>query len=427
MTRDAGSIIEEIQKRPFIRPLIFWISGILLYVCFPIQTVSFLLPVTVFVFLIVSQLFFIKSDDSFIYKTRWLWGVIFAMLTIFLAVQISALTEIRLNLPSEPGFLLRKARELQAIMVEKLNILKLPDSDKSVLSTITVNYRKAMTSDVRNMFSATGVSHILSVSGYHVGIVCAFVSFLLSVVPFRHKAVRIVKYIIIMACVWVFTFISGLDTAAVRSAVMLSIFLTANAIDRYSDRYNSLAGAAFCMLVYNPFFLFDIGFQLSYIAVFFLLYLQPKLSKIIVIKNPLLKAPWDILTVTIAAQTGTIFLCFYYFGKSSLVFLFTNLFMSVISSILIPATLIFMILPSSLPGINLLCLLIEKLTTGMMWTLEQFSRLPGAMATVKFDFTTMILSYLSLALFFVYLRNRRYSLLVFTLAVLLIILIKNLI
>jgi competence protein ComEC len=310
-------------------------------------------------------------------------------------------------------------------MVEKLDVLRLPEKDKSVLATITVNYRGAMSSEVRNMFSATGISHILSVSGYHVGIVCAFVGFALSIIPNRTGIIRVIKILLTLLCIWVFTFISGLDTAAVRAAVMLSIFLIANALNRSSDRYNSLAGAAFCMLVYNPFYLFDIGFQLSYIAVFFLLYLQPKLGKILEIKNPLLKIPWDILTVTIAAQIGTLFLCFFYFGRSSAVFLFTNLIMSLLSSIIIPATLIFMILPSWVPGVGVLQFIIENTTKYMMWVTERFASIPYATFSIKFDFPTMLLAYLSLALFLVYLRNRKYRLLVSALFVLLIILVKN--
>jgi competence protein ComEC len=394
-----------------------------MYVCFPLQYISLLLPAAVFIFIAVS--FFQTGRASNNYDHRWVWGVIFACLTVFSSIQITALKEESLQFPSTPGFLLRKARELQLMMVEKLDLLRLPDKDKSVLATITVNYRSAMSSEIRNMFSATGISHILSVSGYHVGIVCAFVSFALSVIPNRTGIIRVIKILLTVLCVWVFTFISGLDTAAVRAAIMLSIFLIANILNRYSDRYNSLAGAAFCMLVYNPFYLFDIGFQLSYVAVFFLLYLQPKLGKIFEIRNPLLKTPWNILTVTLAAQIGTFFLCFFYFGRSSAVFLFTNLTMSLLSSIIIPVTLIFMILPSWLPGVGILQSVIENTTMSMMWITERFASIPYATFSIKFDFLTMLLAYLSLALFLVYLRNREYRLFFSALFVLLIILVKN--
>ncbi|MDR3266936.1 MAG: ComEC/Rec2 family competence protein [Tannerella sp.] len=425
MIRNNETVIVEIQKRPFVRPLIFWIVGILLYVYFPLQQISLIFPAAVFVFIIIS-IFSVEKTTRSNYDDRWVWGVIFACLTVFLSIQITALKEASLLHPSMPGFLMQKAKELQLTMVEKLDVLRLPDNDKSVLATITVNYRNAMSWDLRNMFSATGVSHILSVSGYHVGIVCAFAGFVLSIIPKRRRALRIVKFLLIILCVWVFTFISGLNTAAVRAAFMLSVFLMAKVLNRYSDRYNYFAGSAFCMLVYNPFYLFDIGFQLSYVAVFFLLYLQPKLSSILEIKNPLLKIPWNILTVTVAAQTGTLFLCFFYFGRSSAVFLFTNLIMSMLSSIIIPATLIFMILPSWFPGIGILQFIIEHTTKYMMWIIERFASMPYATFSMKFDFLTVLLAYLSLVLFLIYMRNRNYWLLLSSLFVFLIILVKNL-
>ena len=421
MADKEDTIIQELYKRPFFRPLFFWITGILLQVCFPLQTLSFILPSSVFIILIISFLSRRNPYPSF--DSRWMWGVAFSCLVVFLAIQTTALTEQRLSrgAQQETGFLQQKAQETQAQMVEKLNLLQLPDADKAVLATITVNYRQAMSKELRNWFSVTGVSHILSVSGFHVAIVCAFISMLLSFLPKRGNVSKWIKYAITITCTWCFTYIAGLDTAAVRAAVMISIFLTGRAISRSPDRYNTFAGAAFCMLVYNPFYLFNIGFQLSYIAVFFLLYLQPRLSSLIEIRNPILAAPWNILTVTVAAQTGTTFLCFYYFGQSSTVFLFTNLYLSLLTTLLIPLTLIWMLVPLSMPGIDLLRIAIESMTSSMMWVVERFATMPGVTMSVRFDFFTLIFSYISLGLFLMYFRSKRYWMLFSAFAALLII------
>ena len=443
MADKEDTIILEIYKRPFLRPLFFWIIGILLQVCFPLQTVSFILPAVVLIIFIISLFSRVKQDytlfrglkkqksptspqdeksDNKLFSRRWIWGVAFACLVVFMAIQTTALTEQRLDRgPQEPGLLQKKALEKQAQMVEKLNLLQLPDADKAVLATITVNYRQAMSRELRNWFSVTGVSHILSVSGFHVAIVCAFISMLLSFLPKRGSVSKWVKYAITIICTWCFTYIAGLDIAAVRAAVMITIFLTGRAISQNPDRYNTFAGAAFCMLVYNPFYLFNIGFQLSYLAVFFLLYLQPRLSSLIEIRNPILAAPWNILTVTVAAQTGTTFLCFYYFGQSSTVFLFTNLYLSLLTTLLIPLTLIWMLVPLSMPGIDLLRIAIESMTSSMMWVVERFATMPGVTMSVRFDFFTLIFSYISLGLFLMYFRSKRYWMLFSAFAALLII------
>ena len=408
MIDKKGTIIQEIHKRPFFRPLILWITGILLQVCFPLETISFILPASVLIVLIAS--FFVKRNrDTELFRWRWVWGIVFSCIVVFLAIQTTHLTEQRLKLgPQEPGLLQEKALEAQANMVEKLNSLNLPDADKAVLATITVNYRQAMSRELRNWFSVTGVSHILSVSGFHVAIVSAFISMLLSFLPKRGNASKWIKYFIAMACIWPFTYIAGLDVAAVRAAVMITIYLTGRVISRNPDIYNTFAGAAFCMLVYNPFYLFNIGFQLSYIAVFFLLYLQPRLSGLIEIRNPILAVPWNTLTVTAAAQTGTTFLCFYYFGQSSTVFLFTNLYLSLLTTILIPLTLIWMLVPAWIPGIELLRVAIESMTRSMMWTVEQFAAMPWVTLSIRFDAFTLIFSYISLIMFLIYLRSKRY-------------------
>ena len=420
-------VIDEIRKRPFLRPLIFWITGILLQVCFPLQDFSFALFVIVLTTLVISFVLPKQRHPSLLYHNRWVWGVVFCCMIVFLAIQTTGLVEQRLSTPHEPGFLFRKAHEIQLRMVEKLGLLQLPDAAQSVLATITVNYRKAMTWEIRNQFSATGVSHLLAVSGFHVGVVCAFVNFLLS--PFSRKSVvmRWVKYVITMFCVWAFAYISGLATAAVRAAVMLTIYLTGRVTGRNPDKYNTLAGAAFCMLVYNPFYLFDIGFQLSFTAVFFILYLQPRLSNLIEIRNPLIATPWQVLTVTMAAQAGTCFLCFFYFGRSSMVFLFTNLTLSLLATLLIPLTLLWMLIPQSVPGIDILRSAIETMTRWLMWIVDHFAAIPGATITVCFDLFTLIASYLCLALILLYFRTKHYRMLIASLSTLLIIICRHLI
>ena len=369
-----------------------------------------------------------RGRDTILYHNRWVWGVVFGGIVVFLAIQTTGLVEQRLNTPQESGFLLQKAQGMQLRMVEKLGILRLADTDKSILATLTVNYRYAMSCEIFNQFSVTGVAHLLSVSGFHVAIVCAFINFLLQYIPDKNAAVRWIKHVNLLICVWAFAYISGLATAAVRAAVMISIYFIGKGIlGRKPDRYNTLACAAFCMLVYNPFYLFSVGFQLSFVAVFFILYLQPRLSRLIEIRNPLIANPWDVLTVTISAQIGTSFLSFYYFGHCSLVFIFTNLALSFLATLLVPLTLCWMNIPDGIPGIGLLQSIIETMTRWMMWIVERFASIPGATLSIRFDFFTLVLSYLFLAFLLIYFRSRRYRMLFASLVTLLIILCRQLI
>ncbi|MDR3253186.1 MAG: ComEC/Rec2 family competence protein [Tannerella sp.] len=417
------SVIEEIQQRPLLRPLIFWLTGIILQTCFPLQTLAFVLPIAAAIIILFS---FIASGTQVApYEGRPVWGIVIALITVFMAIEMTHLAEQSRGVVAELSFLQLKAQEVQARMVEKLTVLSLPDNYRAMLATITVNFRRAMSAELRNQFSVGGVSHLLSVSGFHVGIVCAFVRALLSVLPKRGKTSNILKYALSMLMVWSFTYISGLTTAAVRAAIMISIYLTGTVSGRMHDKYNTLAGAAFCMLVYNPFYLYSVGFQLSFIAVFFILYLQPRFSKLITIKNPLIATPWTILTVTLSAQLGTCFLCCFYFGQTSMVFIFTNLALSFLANLLIPATLLWMITPEWMPGFAILSTTVESLARSTMWIVESFASVPGARLALRFDFITMILSYISLFLCILYFRRHRYSLLVATLITVIVIIAYN--
>jgi competence protein ComEC len=250
------------------------------------------------------------------------------------------------------------------------------------------------------------VAHLLSVSGFHVGIVCSFLALLFVVFP-KRPVFHWLKYLLTLLLLWVYAFIAGLSNPAVRAALMLTIYLTGQMLNRRPERYNSLAAAAFCMLAYDPFSLFDIGFQLSFTAVFFILYLQPKFYRLIELRNPIFKTLWGILTVTTAAQIGTVFLSCFYFGQSSTVFLFTNLLLSLVATVIIPLTLVWMIIPAGIPDIGILQWVIEVLSKSMMEVVNRFSQIPGATFAIRFDLITLLCAYVILGLFLCYLNSKR--------------------
>ena len=211
-----------------------------------------------------------------------------------------------------------------------------------------------------------------------------------------------------------------------RAAMMLTIYLTGQVLNRRPERYNTLAAAAFCMLVYNPFALFDIGFQLSFTAVFFILYLQPRFYSLIELRNPIFKLFWGILTVTTAAQIGTVFLSCFYFGAFSTVFLFTNLLISLLATVLIPLVLFWMILPAGIPGIGILQWTIEVMSQSMMEVVNQFSQIPWATFALRFDLITLLCAYCILGLFLCYFRSKRIWMLFSALLLILFLLCRQL-
>lgn len=422
-------MIKELQIRPFARPLLVWIAGIMLQTVFSCCTYSWVLLLLPVIILTTAGLV-LRGQEHFCYETRWLWGVVFLSLLLFLSIQKTAYSQFEALSEHPASLLSRWAREEQQRLLEPIAKLNLTDEEKSVLATITVGYRQAMSREVRNRFSATGVAHILAVSGFHVAIVCGFLSFLFSFLfsflP-RNGCCRWIRYISLLVLLWGFAAITGLAVSSVRAALMLTMYLTGGVLDRRAERYNILAASAFCMLVYEPLYLFDIGFQLSYLAVLSILYFQPRLQALIKVHNPFLRTPWGWVTVTLSAQAGTTFLCLYYFGQFSTVFLLTNLPLTFLATLLIPASLVYMFLPEWIPGYGWLQVGVEWLAHDLLWVVDAFSQVPGAVFSFRFDFPAMLVAYGMLLSILLYGHTGRSRYLLVILFLLLIILLVRVI
>lgn len=412
-------IIKEIQKRPFVRPLFIWITGILLQSIFNCSIISFLLIVIPTVFIAFAWLAPGIDVAGCNYELRWIWGVVFLSLLLSFSIQRTAYWQGGRG-ESDTSFLMEFAGGKQEYLLKPFDRLNLSKEEKSVLATITLGYRKDMSRDVRKRFSLTGVAHLLAVSGFHVAVVCGFLSLLFSFLP-KNPFYRWLKYLLTLCLLWCFVVITGLAPSAVRAGLMLTLYLSGRVLRRTTDGYNTLAAAAFCMLAFNPLYLFDVGFQLSYLAVLSILFLQPRLQDLIMVRNPIVAMPWGWITVTLAAQAGTTLLCLYYFGQFSLVFLCTNLPLTFLATFLIPAGLIWVLLPAGIPGYGLLQLFVEKMTHTLFWIVDSFSRVTQVAFYTRIGLLVTVLGYGSILCFLLYLKTRRPGMLLVGLLLLLFI------
>lgn len=398
-------MIKELQKRPFARPLLFWITGILAETMLSCHAYSFILllfPMGMATASCIGS----KRRGAWRYGYRWTGGLSILFLLLFLSVQSTHYRAERRGEKPSVSVLLQWGEEKRQFLLKPFESLDLSGPEKAVLTTLTLGYRANMDRRVKKQFSMAGVAHILAVSGFHVAIVCGFLSLFFSVLP-HYGWGKWIRYLGTVGLLWIFVIISGMAASALRAGLMLSLFLTGQVMERRSDRYNTLAASAFCMLAYQPSYLFDIGFQLSYLAVFFILFLQPRLRKWISVRNPLLSVPWNWLTVSIAAQAGTVFLCLYYFGQFSSVFLLANLPLTLIATCLIPLTLVWMFLPVWFPGYEMLKQIVEELTRSLLWIVDSFSSFSFSTFTFRFDLFTMIGAYGILFLLFLFLIKKR--------------------
>jgi competence protein ComEC len=196
----------------------------------------------------------------------------------------------------------------------------------AVASTLILGYRSDLSAETLQAYAATGTIHALSVSGMHVGIIYMILDWLLSYFLNRNKGLKLLKVITIIFLIWYYSLITGFCPAVLRSAIMLTVFILAKSFHKHSNGYNIMGFSAFLLLVWNPMLIYDVGFQLSFISVFGLIYLQPKIYSMIYMPHKVLDKLWSIIALSLAAQLVTFPLSIYYFHQFPIYFLLGNLF-----------------------------------------------------------------------------------------------------
>jgi len=191
-----------------------------------------------------------------------------------------------------------------------------PTQDEyAVASALLVGYKDDLSDDLRTAYAETGSMHALAVSGTHVGMLYAGLFFLLKRLRLRGQWGRLAQSITALAAIWGFTFLTGATASVLRASVMFTTYLVGKAMFRDASIWNVLAASAFGLLLYNPYFLFDAGFQLSYAAVAGMVFFYPRFYRISPIMPRWADEGWKILLIGFAAQLGTLPLSLYYFHQ----------------------------------------------------------------------------------------------------------------
>lgn len=250
--------------------------------------------------------------------------------------QISISTKIKKDI----WYYISKLRNRIIYNLEKSNF---NPTELNVAKALIMGQRQDISPEIIQDYQYAGAVHILSVSGLHIGILMLFINFLLKPIPNTRRGSFIKLFTTIM-CLALFAIIAGLTPSIVRSVVMFSFVALGLYMRKSVNIYHTLLVSVFLILLFQPSFLFDVGFQLSYTAVFFIVWCQPLLDSLWNPKNKVLKYIWGILTVSFAAQIGTLPLSLYYFHQFPGLFFVTNLAIIPLLSIIMVYGILIMIL-----------------------------------------------------------------------------------
>lgn len=229
-------------------------------------------------------------------------------------------------LKTHPGSktLLGMAQNLRSKIVAKLEKTKLKTDERAIIQALVLGEKKEISPNLYKAYAAAGAVHILAVSGLHVGILYFLLTLLFK--PLRRlKIGTILEASIIVLILWGFALLSGLSPSVIRAVTMFSFFAMAKLLGRETNSINTLFLSFFALLLINPRWLFQVGFQLSYLAVFFILWLFPVFQKVGYSKYWAVRKTWDIISVTVCAQIGVLPLSLYYFHQFPGLFLLTNI------------------------------------------------------------------------------------------------------
>ena len=255
-----------------------------------------------------------------------------------------------------------KLRNYLLSIYKKNNIT---DKEFSVLSALTLGYKNKLDEQTKKSYSSSGAMHILAVSGLHVGIIYFIISHLLTFLN-KKTITHIIKTILIIIILWTYALLTGLSASVMRSTTMFMFVAISGPMKRYTNIYNTIAASALLLLCINPFYIYDVGFQLSYLAVTGIVFFYNKIYSIFEIHNFFIDKIWSLTSVSIAAQLSTFPIALFYFHIFPNYFLLTNMIVIPFATLLIYlAILLFVFSP-----FNSIALIIAKILSFSVKTLN---------------------------------------------------------
>ncbi len=269
----------------------------------------------------------------------------------------------------------KQANTIRTYIINTLR--KQLSQDENVLAiaqALIIGYKADLDKDLVQAYSNTGIVHIIAISGMHLGMIYVLLQFLFNTLPFtRNKKKQTLPIILLL---WIFAILTGGSASVLRSAIMFTCIIIGKNYFKKPSSYNGLAISAFILLCINPFYLWDVGFQMSYLAVGGIIWLQRPIYNLWFTKNKMLDKIWSMASVTLAAQLVTFPLSILYFHQFPTTFLFVNILVLPLAAVALYSGVVLLLLsfiPIVAKGIGLLLFYAIKLMNGIVSYFNSFS------------------------------------------------------
>jgi competence protein ComEC len=197
------------------------------------------------------------------------------------------------------------------------------ERELGLAEALLIGYKNDLEQSLVQSYTNTGVVHIIAISGLHLGLIYWLLGLVCKPL-LKRKNIKWLRPIIIITSLWAFSFLAGAQPSILRSAVMFTCIVLGDSFGRKSSIFNTLSLSAFILLCINPFWLWDVGFQLSYAAVLSIIVFMQPIYNWIYCKNKLLDFFWKMNAVTLSAQILTLPFCIYHFHQFPTLFFLSN-------------------------------------------------------------------------------------------------------
>ena len=258
-----------------------------------------------------------------------------------------------------------------------LNILRTnikEEKELGLAEALLIGYKNDLDKTLVQSYSNTGVVHVIAISGLHLGLIYWLLTWIFK--PLQKRTLKWSRPVFILTGLWLFTLLAGAQPSVLRSAFMFTCIVIGDSFERRSSIYNSLAFSALLILCINPFWLWDVGFQLSYAAVLSIVIFMQPIYHWFYIKNKLLDMIWKLNAVTIAAQILTVPIGIYHFHQFPSSFILTNFVAVPLSSLILFAEILLCVLAFA----PIIAVIIGKVISWLIWLMnsyiEQIEKLP---------------------------------------------------
>jgi len=267
------------------------------------------------------------------------------------------------------------SHQARAWSMKKLKEYVHGDDERAIAIALVLGVTDGIDNDLQNAYAASGAMHVLAVSGMHVGIIYAIILFFFKPLN-KYRWSKWVVAFTSLILLWTFAFVTGLSPSVLRAVTMFTFIAFARPFGRQTNIYNTLAASIFVLLIINPYLIMSVGFQLSYLAVLGIVYLQRPIYNLWEIENSFGDWVWKITCVSIAAQAATFALALLYFHQFPTYFLISNLFVIPLSTLVLVLGIFLLLVSFLSPVASLTAIILEWLIKALNWIVFKTEAIP---------------------------------------------------